>query len=141
MKIILLKDLHRVGRKYEVVDVADGYALNSLIPAKIAEQATDAVVARYAKMKDVEEAGRAAREEALVTELGTLAEKTFEMTAKANEQGHLFAAIHREEVAAVVGIDTQYIHIPQPIKEVGTHEIEIKVKDVVQKVVLTVNAK
>ncbi len=141
MKIILLKDLHRVGRKYEVVDVADGYALNSLIPAKVAEQATDAVVARYAKMKDVEEAGRAAREEALVAELGTLATKTFEIEAKANEQGHLFASIHKDQVADVIGINAEYIHLVNPIKEVGNHEIEIKVKDAVQKVTLTVKAK
>lgn len=141
MKIILLKDLHRVGRKYEVVDVADGYALNSLIPAKVAEQATDAAVARYAKMKDVEEAGRSAREEALVAELGNLASKTFEIEAKANDQGHLFAAIHKDQVADVIGINSEYINLVNPIKEVGDHEIEIQVKEVVQKVTLTVKAK
>ena len=141
MKIILLKDLHRVGRKYEVVEVADGYALNSLIPAKVAEQATDAVVARYAKIKDIEESGRTAREEALVAELGSLASKTFEIEAKANEQGHLFAALHKEEVASVIGVDAEYIHLAHPIKEVGDVEVEVKVKDAVQKVTLTVKAK
>lgn len=141
MKIILLKDLHRVGRKYDVVTVADGYALNSLIPNKQAEFATDAVVARYAKMKDVEEAGRKDREDALVAELATLAEKTFEIEAKANEQGHLFAALHKEEVAAAIGIDAEYVQLAHPLKEVGAHEVEIKVRDVLQKVTVTVNAK
>lgn len=141
MKIILLKDLHRVGRKYEVVTVADGYAMNNLIPNKVAERATDVVVARYAKMKDLEESGRSAREESLVSELGTLAEKTFELTAKANEQGHLFAAIHKDEVAAALGMNAEYVHLPQAIKEVGDHEVELKVKDAVQKVTLTVKAK
>ena len=141
MKIILLKDIHRVGRKYDVVTVADGYALNSLIPNKAAELATDAVVARHTKMKDIEEAGRSAREEALVAELGTLADKKFEITAKANEQGHLFASIHKDDISAVVGIGSEYIHLMHPIKEVGEHEIEVRVKDVVQKVVLTVHAK
>lgn len=141
MKIILLKDLHRVGRKYEVVEVADGYALNSLIPAKIAEHATDAAIARYAKMKDIEEAGRVAREEALVAELGTLATKTFEIEVKANEKGHLFAALHKDQVSDVIGIDSEYIDLANPIKEVGNHEIEIKVKDVVQKISLTIKGK
>ena len=141
MKIILLKDLHRVGRKYEVVDVADGYALNSLIPQKVAEQATDSAIARYAKIKEVDEAGRAEREEKLISDLGALAEQSFEITVKANEQGHLFAAVHRDEIAAAIGVDAEYVSLPNPIKEVGDHEVEVKVRETAQKVKVTVVAK
>lgn len=141
MKIILLKDLHKVGKKYDVVTVADGYALNSLIPNKIAEVATDKTVDKYTKLKNVEVAARALREEELVKELGTIAEKTFTLEAKANEQGHLFASVHKEEIAEVMSIDPMYIHINTPIKEVGTHTVTIQVKDVSKDVHIEVKAK
>jgi large subunit ribosomal protein L9 len=141
MKIILLKDLHKVGKKYDVVDVADGYALNSLIPTKVAEAATPKTVERYNKLKDVEAAARLLREEELVKELGSIAEKEFVLEAKANEQGHLFASVHKEEIAAIINIDPMYIHIAHPIKEVGTHTVTITVKDVSKDINIVVNAK
>lgn len=141
MKIILLKDLHKVGKKYDVVTVADGYALNSLIPNKIAEVATDKVVERYAKLKDVEQAARVLREEELVKELATIAGKEFTLEAKANEQGHLFASIHKEEIGELIHVDPMYIHITTPIKEVGTHTVTVQVKDVSKDVTVVVNAK
>lgn len=141
MKIILLKDLHKVGKKYDVVNVADGYALNSLIPNRVAEVATDKVVEKYSKLKEVETAARILREEELVKELSSIADKEFVIEAKANEQGHLFASVHKEEVGAVLNIDPMYIHIDTPIKEVGTHVVTVKVKDVSKDVTIVVNAK
>ncbi len=141
MKIILLKDLHKVGKKYDVVTVADGYALNSLIPNKIAEVATAKVVDKYTKLKEVESAARILREEELVKELATIAGKEFVIESKANEQGHLFASIHKEEIGAAMNIDPAYIHITAPIKEVGTHTVTVKVKDISKEVSITVNAK
>ena len=141
MKIILLKDLHKVGKKYEVVTVADGYALNSLIPTKVAEIATPKVVDKYMKLKEVESAARLLREDELVKELGSIAEKTFTIEAKANEQGHLFASVHKEEIGAVIGVDPMYITIPTPIKEVGEHTITVSVKDVRKEVKIMVITK
>lgn len=141
MKIILLKDLHKVGKKYDVVTVADGYALNSLIPSKTAEIATDKIVEKYLKLKEVESAARILREEELVKELATIAGKEFVLESKANEQGHLFASVHKEEIGAVMGIDPMYIHINTPIKEVGAHTVTVKVRDVSKEVTVTVHAK
>ena len=141
MKIILLKDLHKVGKKYDVVTVADGYALNSLIPNKVAEVATAKVVEKYTKLKEVEAAARILREEELVKELASIADKEFVIEAKANDVGHLFASIHKEEVAEAMHIDPMYIHIDHPIKEVGTHTVTVKVRDVSKEVSVTVKAK
>lgn len=141
MKIILLKDLHKVGKKYDVVTVADGYALNSLIPSKTAEIATDKIVEKYLKLKEVESAARILREEELVKELATIAGKEFVLESKANEQGHLFASVHKEEIGAVMGIDPMYIHINAPIKEVGAHTVTVKVRDVSKEVTVMVHAK
>ena len=141
MKIILLKDLHKVGKKYEVVTVADGYALNSLIPTKAAEVATPKNVDKYTKLKDVEAAARLLREEELVKELSKIAEKEFTIEAKANEQGHLFASVHKEEVGSVIGVDPMYITIANPIKEVGEHTVTVTVRDTSKEVKVTVVAK
>jgi large subunit ribosomal protein L9 len=141
MKIILLKDLHKVGKKYDIITVADGYALNSLIPNKTAEIATDKVVERYLKLKEVESAARILREEELVKELATIAGKEFILEAKANEQGHLFASVHKEEIGTIMNIDPMYIHIDTPIKEVGTHTVTVKVRDISKEVSVVVSAK
>ncbi|MES2623022.1 MAG: 50S ribosomal protein L9 [Patescibacteria group bacterium] len=141
MKIILLKDLHKVGKKYEVVTVADGYALNSLIPTKAAEVATAKTVEKYTKLKEVESAARLLREEELVKELATIAGKEFTIEAKANEQGHLFASVHKEEIGSVIGVDPMYITIPTPIKEVGEHTVTVTVRDTSKDVKVTVVAK
>lgn len=138
MKIVLLKDLPKVGRKYEVVDVADGYAMNSLIPARAAEIATDAVVHKYNKLKEVETAARAAMEEEVIAKIDSLTSKTYTVSAKANDQGHLFAAVHKDEIIAAVKaevgitLDPAYIGLEVALKQVGSFEVPLKVRDMVK---------
>ena len=141
MKIILLKDLHKVGKKYDIVTVADGYAINSLIPTKVAEIATAKVVEKYTKLHEAEAAVKLLREEELVKELGSIAQKQFTIEAKANDQGHLFASVHKEEIGTVTGVDPMYITITTPIKEVGEHTVSVTVRDVTKEIKVSVVAK
>lgn len=129
MKIVLLKDIHGIGKKYDAVTVADGFALNNLIPKKFAEYANDAVVLKYAKLKEAEGENRKVKEEEVLKNLDTITSKTYSITAKANEQGHLFAALHKEQLADALNIDAQFIDMSNVIKEVGEHEVTIKVQD------------
>lgn len=129
MKIVLLKDIHGIGKKYDTVTVADGFALNSLIPKKHAEFATPAVVLRYTKLKEAEGEQRKVREEDVLKNIENIISKTYEIKAKANEQGHLFAALHKDQVAEVIGVDSHFINLDKNIKEVGEHAIEVKVQD------------
>lgn len=146
MKIVLLKDLHKVGRKYDVVEVADGYALNSLIPAKAAEAATPSAVARYTKLRDVEVAARQALEGEVVAKIDSITGKTYEITAKANEQGHLFASIHKDEIIAAVkeqagiNLDPSYLHLDGALKQIGTHEVPLKVRDIEKTLTIEIKA-
>ncbi len=146
MKIVLLKDLHKVGRKYDVVEVADGYALNSLIPAKTAEAATPSAIARYTKLREVEVAARLALEEEVIAKLDMITSKTYEIVAKANEQGHLFASIHKDEIVAAVkdqagiSIDPAYVHIDGALKQVGTFEVPLKVRNIEKALTVTIVA-
>ncbi len=133
MKIILLKDTRKIGRKYEIKEVADGYALNSLIPQGAAVPATP----NY--LKSIEE--RKKRDVMMVEEfkktfeyaVSKLPKGTLHIESKANEKGHLFAGLHKEDIIEnfkkQTGIDLPYEHLflDTPIKEAGEHTVAINI--------------
>lgn len=135
MKVILLKGVQKLGSKHSIVDVADGFAMNSLLPQKLAELATPKAIARAEKMKAQEELERKVREDLLIKNLKSIEGVTIEMSGKANDKGHLFAGIHKEALvpalkdAARIDIEAEYINLDKPIKEVGEHDVEVKVQD------------
>ena len=132
MKIILLHDVPKVGKKWEVKNVADGFAQNALIPKKLAEVATPSALARAAAARQVTEASRAASAEELGELAKTLASAPLEISAKANEQGHLFAALHEGDIARAiqqktgVAVSPELLKPAHPIKTVGEHLVSIQ---------------
>jgi large subunit ribosomal protein L9 len=135
MKVILLKDVQKVGRKFETVTVAEGYATNSLIPKGLAEVATPKAIARAEKFQVQEAADRKVREDLLMKNLKDIGGVTLEIAGKANEKGHLFAGIHKEELVPALkeqtrlDIDPSYIVLDKALKEVGEHKVTVKVQD------------
>lgn len=133
MKVALLKDISGLGHKNDVKTVSDGYALNFLIPQKSAEVATAGVLARIELAKKQSEQEKKVMEDLLSKNLHSIHDKEVVMTREANEKGHLFAAIHKEEIvkAAKEEIDVdllpEFIVLDKPIKEVGEHKIDLKV--------------
>lgn len=140
MKIVLLKDIHGIGKKYDAVTVADGFALNNLIPKKFAEYANDSVVLKYSKLKEAEGQHRKMKEEEIIKNLDEITSKTYSITAKANEQGHLFAALHKEQIADALNIDSHFIVSDKAIKEIGEHEVTLKIRDIEKVVKVSVVA-
>lgn len=140
MKIVLLQDIHGLGKKYDTVTVADGFALNNLIPKKQAEYATDSTVLKYTKLKEAEGEHRRIKEEEVVKNLDSIVSKVYEIKAKANEQGHLFAALHKDQIADLLNVDAHFIVMDKVIKEVGEHEVTLKVKDIEKTVKVNVLA-
>jgi len=147
MKIILLQDVAKVGKKYEVKNVSDGYALNLLIPKGVPVVANPAAVKRVEKLKLEDTAEAKVQEDLLLMNLKAVDGATLEMSEKANEKGHLFAGVHKNEVIAAMKTQKQIILLPefiqllQPIKEVGEHTVEIKVKDRSVKLKVVISAK
>lgn len=133
MKVILLKDVRNVGRRYDVKNVSEGFAMNSLIPQRLAEVATDSAVKKLEGLKKRDDEKRKASEEILSKEMGKLSGIEVVLEAKANEQGHLFAAVHADDIVEDVrkqsGLDigAEHIAFAKPIKEVGEHQAEIRV--------------
>lgn len=131
MKVILTADVKKVGVKGAVVEVADGYAQNVLLPRKLALPATSAHVKQYEH-----ESLRAGERKAIDVEMarGTLAKldgQTVTMSAKAGGTGTLFVAIHERDIAAAIEKNLGYavpdtaIRLDEPIKKTGDHTVPL----------------
>jgi len=133
MKVILLHDVPRVGQKYDVKDVANGYGRNYLLPRGLAEIATEKAITGVATLQAQHNEERKVREDLLLKNLEDLNDVIIIMQEKANDKGHLFAGVHREEIVPVIkeqtnlGVEADHIMLEHPIKELGEHEIEVKV--------------
>lgn len=132
MKIILLKDVPKVGRKYDVKDVADGYALNMLLPRKLAEVATANGLKKLAAMKANDATDKRVQEELLLKNLETIKNLTLSLHEKANDKGHLFAGITKERLAQEITkatrlhVDSEWIKLDKPLKEAGEHKVVVE---------------
>lgn len=146
MKVILLKSVPKIGKKYDVMDVSSGFAMNSLFPRGLAELATAKGLIRVKELKATEEADRKIREDLLLKNLGDIGSASIAIEGKANEKGHLFAGLHKAELVealksqAHIDITEEYIVLDKPIKEVGEHKVEVKVQDKSAEFTLTVKA-
>lgn len=134
MKIILLQDISGVGRKYDVKNVADGYATNFLIPRKMAQMATERLTRQLAdeKLKDEEE--KKIQENLMDKNLESLANSKITIKTKANEKGHLFDSVYKPEIARALKeqlnmeIPEEYIELEEHIKSIGLHKVPVNFK-------------
>ncbi len=135
MKVILLKDVRKVGKKFEVKDVADGYAFNFLIPNKLAEVANASNTKRVDTMKVRDEAEKKIQEDLLVKNLKSIDGITVELAAPANDKGHLFKGVHQQEIVEALKakghleIPAEYIVLEKPLKTLGDHKVEAKIQN------------
>ena len=129
MKIILLKDVAKIGKRYETKEVADGFAVNSLIPQRLAIAATPDVVKRIALESAREISEKKIQEELLTKSLQSLQGTTVQYSGKTNAKGHLFAGLHAKEIAELIGFKAEHVVLDKPLKEVGDHTIKVKVAD------------
>ncbi len=135
MKVIFLQDVPRVGKKYDIKEVNDGYALNFLFPKKWATLATSKAMAEVERHKKEIVIEREVQEELLAKNLEEIKDKTITIKAKADEKGHLFSAIHEKMLVEAmskeshVQIDEKFIALEKPIKEIGEFEIPIIIKN------------
>lgn len=134
MKVIFLHDVPRVGRKYDIKEVNDGYAMNFLFPRRLAESVTPkALVLLERRQKEIT-IEREVQENLLLKNLEEIKGKVIHIKAKADEKGHLFAQVHKKEILEAMReqhhaeISEEFIILEKPIKAVGEFEIPISVK-------------
>ncbi|HTK33460.1 MAG TPA: 50S ribosomal protein L9 [Candidatus Paceibacterota bacterium] len=132
MKIILLKDIKNVGKKFDIKEVNDGHALNMLIPRGLAIPATASAVKRVEADKAKMAGEMKIQHELLVQNIKAIEATTLTLSGKANDKGHLFAGIHSDvivkelHVQARIEIDPSFIQLEHPLKTVGEHVVTIQ---------------
>lgn len=131
MKVILLQDIKKVGKKGDVIEASDGYARNFLFPRKLAQEANDSNMHILNNKKENERKQKLAGLEAAQKLAGELKGKEITIKAKAGESGKLFGAITSKDVAELIKaqykieIDKKKI-VMDTIKLAGGYEIEVK---------------
>ncbi len=132
MKVVLRSDVDQVGKKGDIIDVADGYARNFLVPKGLAFRATAGVEAQATAMRRGRDLRDASDRSAAETIAKTLVPRTVTITARAGAEGKLFGSVTTSEIAeAVVAqtgieIDRRKLHLDEPIKSLGTHLVPAK---------------
>ena len=128
MQVILRTDVEGLGKRGDIVDVADGHARNFLFPKGKAIKASAGAIEQADKMRRARDLRDASDREAAQTVASTLVPKVITVAAKANE-GKLFGSIHDADIVAAVAeqtgieLDRKVIDIADPIREIGQHTV------------------
>lgn len=131
MKVILLQDVKKLGKKGDILEISDGYARNFLFPRKLAEQANNNNVHILNMKKENERKQKLAEIEAAQKLAAELKGKEIKILGKAGDNGRLFGAITSKDVAEKINeiyklkIDKKKI-VMDTIKLTGEYDIEIK---------------
>jgi len=132
MKVVLIKDVSGVGRRYEIKDVADGFGRNHLIKNGLAELATPSALKLAKKMWEQGSRDKEKLEASLIAKFKIVEGLTLSFKAKANNAGHLFAGIHKDEIILAlkshdISLATDHLLLDRPIKTLGEHHVDIRV--------------
>jgi len=138
MKLLLRSDVNGVGKKGDVVEVADGFGRNYLLPKGFAVLATRGGEAQAVAMRRSRDQRDAADRSAASDIAAKLVPAVIAVSARAKAEGDLFGSVSVtdvvEAVAAQTGIDLDRhsIHIDEAIKTVGTHSVSARLHPEVQ---------
>lgn len=132
MKIVLREDVDTLGRKGDLVDVADGYARNFLVPRGLAIRATKGAAKQAEAMRRNREAREVRDRESAQEIAARLDGVRIEVKARAGEGGKLFGSVTNADVADAVKaateveLDRRTIELAEPIKELGPAELPVR---------------
>lgn len=145
MKIVLLDNVKKLGKKGEVVEVADGYARNVVIPKKLGVEAT-ATNLNNLKLKNKNEEKKEENLRNLALKNKEVIEKlVIELKIKAGENGKTFGSITNKEIAegiekeSKIVVDRKDVMLEEPIKSIGKYDVKVKLhKDIIATVKVSV---
>ncbi len=131
MKVILADDVDNVGRKGDVVVVADGFARNYLVPKGLALFASKGSLRQAELMRRAREEKERRVREAAQARVGRLGANSVYISARAGEGGRLFGSVTKADVARAIEeqlhekVDRHQVRLEDPIRTLGTHAVEI----------------
>jgi large subunit ribosomal protein L9 len=129
MRLVLRSDIDNVGKKGDIVDVSAGFGRNYLLRRGLAFTATDGATTQATAMRRARDLNDAKERSAGEEVARVLVPKVITITAKAGTEGRLFGSVTSADVvdaiAAQAGIelDRRKLHLAEPIKTLGTHEV------------------
>jgi large subunit ribosomal protein L9 len=133
MKIILQKSVEKLGDPGDIVEVADGYARNYLVPRGLAVKATRGGMRHIDSLKRAYGVRVSAAKADAETVASKLAGTPIVVRARAGDEGKLFGSITTAEIAAEIesqtgiAVDRHDVHLAEPIRSVGAHEVRVHV--------------
>lgn len=133
MKVVLMEDVAKVGKKGEIKEVSDGFGRNFLIPRKLAKPATKGEVKHSQTIQQVHQEHEDKKRSQSEMKLERLMKEFFVISVRAGEKGKLYGSITNADVAQSLSeyleepVDRKWVQVPGgSIKEVGTYEVSIK---------------
>jgi large subunit ribosomal protein L9 len=132
---ILLEDVESLGERGEPVDVSPGYLRNYLIPRKLAAPATPGALEQAQRQKVAAERAEKARAEREEQAAELLSKTVLTIQQRADDGGRLFGSVGAKEIAEAIRdardlrVDRRKVRLEQPIREIGTHMVEIELAD------------
>ena len=143
MKVIFLKDVGGVGKRDEVKEIADGFALNSLIPQGKAIQATPERIGQLQKKRAEDQQKKTASESERSAKVAALRGREVRILARANDQGHLFKSVTPKDIVeglAKLGlfIEAEEIVSPLGVKALGTYSLVLQINKATEQLSLVI---
>jgi large subunit ribosomal protein L9 len=132
---ILLEDVESLGQRGEPIDVAPGYLRNYLIPRKLAAPATPGALEQAQQRQAAAEKAERLRAEREEQAASLLSKTVLTIHQRADDGGKLFGSVGAKEIADAIReardlrIDRRKVRLEQPIREIGTHMVEIELAD------------
>lgn len=138
MRVVLHQSVSGLGNRGDVVEVADGYGRNFLLPKGLAQRATDGVEVQAETMRKAWQAKNAKDREAAEEVAKTLVAKSISIEARAGAEGKLFGSVTAADIVDAtlaqtgVELDRKMIILDESIRATGTHMVTAKPHDEVQ---------
>jgi large subunit ribosomal protein L9 len=131
MKVILREDIHRLGKSGEIVTVKDGFARNYLLPRKMAMLANEKNVKQVEHDRTVISSQQSKLKGSAQQEAVKLEALSVKIARKVGQQDKLYGSVTSLDIAealAVQGhrVDRRFIHLPEPLKAIGSHQVELR---------------
>ena len=132
MKVILIQDVNKVGRKGELVEVSDGYARNYLFRNALAEEGTPSKVKEWEEQQRVKKNREAKLEKQAIEIKKKIGGKKVNIKMTSGDDGRLFGSVTSQQVAAAlkeqlaVDVDKKDIKFDEPVKQLGKHPFKVK---------------
>jgi len=132
MKVIFTKDISSKGKKGEIKDVADGYAMHYLLPRGLAMPASETNVKQRENWEKIEQKRKSRRDSEISALLEKMNGKELKFLARAGTKGKLHGSITAADIAAELSkqidadVDKRVVALPEPLHTLGTHEVTIR---------------